>query len=167
MLKMLKVLWLLKKSVKRIHFFKGKFSEEFKYATNFLLDDKLKIEKAETLTYIEIKRIMILALCTSDSKTIVHYKFPCFEGPYWSEHIWCYGKKWGSNNVFYFFCPKIDFSTPNIICDILYIEILLGCPTSLHFQLYKNIWFIEIRQKCYELPSFDCEMVQIYQYMNM
>ena len=47
-------------------FFKGKFNEEFKYATNFLLDDKLEIENAETLTYIEIKRIMIfnaLYLC--------------------------------------------------------------------------------------------------------
>ena len=42
-------------------FFNGKFNEEFKYATNFLLDDKLKIENAETLTYIEIKRIMIFS----------------------------------------------------------------------------------------------------------
>ena len=42
-------------------FFKGKFSEEFKYATNFLLDNKLKIETAETLNYIEIKRIMIFS----------------------------------------------------------------------------------------------------------
>ena len=46
---------------KKYTFFKGKFSEEFKYATNFLLDDKLKIENAETLTYIEIKRMMIFS----------------------------------------------------------------------------------------------------------
>ena len=38
-----------------------KFNEEFKYATNFLLDDKFEIENAETLTYIEIKRIMIFS----------------------------------------------------------------------------------------------------------
>ena len=31
-------------------FFNWKFSEEFKYATNFLLEDKLKIENAEILT---------------------------------------------------------------------------------------------------------------------
>ena len=31
-------------------FFKRKFSEEFKYATNYLLDDKLRIENAETMT---------------------------------------------------------------------------------------------------------------------
>ena len=54
----------------------------------------------------------------------------------------------------------MNFSTPNIIWDILYIENLLGHPSSLHFQLYKNIWFIEIWQKSYELHSFDCEMVQ-------
>ena len=35
---------------------KREINEEFKYATNFLLDDKLKIENAETLTYIAIKR---------------------------------------------------------------------------------------------------------------
>ena len=54
-------------------FFKGKFSEEFKYAINFLLDDKLKIENAETLTYIEIKRIMIfsaLYLCIAKQSFI-------------------------------------------------------------------------------------------------
>ena len=61
----------------------------------------------------------------------------------------------------------MNFSTPNILWDFLYIEILLGHPSFLHFQLYKNIWFIEIWQKYYELHSFDCEMVQIYQYMNM
>ena len=31
-------------------FFKWKFCEEFKYTTDFLLDDKLKIENAEILT---------------------------------------------------------------------------------------------------------------------
>ena len=41
--------------------------------TNFLLDDKLKIENAETLTYIEIKRIMIfsaLYLCIAKQSFI-------------------------------------------------------------------------------------------------
>ena len=46
---------------KSIYFSRGKFSEEFKYATNFLLDDKLEIENAEILTYIEIKKIMIFS----------------------------------------------------------------------------------------------------------
>ena len=49
------------------------------------------------------------------------------------------------------FLSKINFSTPNIIWDILYIETLLGYLSSLHFQLYKNTWFVEIWQKCYEL----------------
>ena len=61
----------------------------------------------------------------------------------------------------------MNFSTPNIIWDILYIEILVVHLSSLRFQLYKNIWFVEIWQKCYELHSFDSEMVQIHQYMNM
>ena len=40
---------------------------------NFLLDDKLKIENAESLTYIEIKRIMIfsaLYLCIAKQSFI-------------------------------------------------------------------------------------------------
>ena len=55
---------------------------------NILLDDKLKIKNAETLTFIEIKKDKIIQ-CSVPlySKTIVHYKFPCFEGPYCSEHI--------------------------------------------------------------------------------
>ena len=61
----------------------------------------------------------------------------------------------------------MSFSTPNVIWDILYIENLVVHLSYLHFQLYKNIWFVEIWQKCYELHSFDCEMVQIYQYLNM
>ena len=51
----------------------GKFSEEFKYATNFLLDGKLKMENAETLTFIETKRIMIfsaLYLCLAKQSFI-------------------------------------------------------------------------------------------------
>ena len=64
------------------------------------------------------------------------------------------------------FIQKLTF-LPQISWDILYIENLLGHPSSLHFQLYKNIWFIENWQKRTELYSFDCEIVQIYQYMNM
>ena len=40
---------------------------------NFLLDDKLKIENAESLTYIEIKRIMVfsaLYLCIAKQSFI-------------------------------------------------------------------------------------------------
>ena len=40
--------------------------------------------------------------------------------------------------MFSTFCPKINFSTPNVTWDILYIENLLGHPSSLHFQLYKK-----------------------------
>ena len=69
-------------------FFKGKFCEEFKYATNFLLDGKFKIENDEILTYIKIKKNNdIQHSVPLYSKTIVHYKFPCFESPYCSEHI--------------------------------------------------------------------------------
>ena len=58
--------------------------------TNFLLDDKLKLENAETLTYIEIKRIMIfsaLYLCIAKESFLTSSL--CFEGPYYSEHIRC------------------------------------------------------------------------------
>ena len=72
--------------VKVYIFSKGNHREEFKYATNFLLDDKLKVENAETLTS-EIKDNDIQRSVPLYSKTIVHYKFPCFEGPYCSEHI--------------------------------------------------------------------------------
>ena len=65
------------------------------------------------------------------------------------------------------FFQKINFSTPNIIWDISYIENLLGHLSSMHFQLYKNVLFVEVWQKCYELHQFDSEMVQICQYMNM
>ena len=75
--------------------------------------------------------------------------------------------KYESPKFFSTFYPKMDFSTPNIIWDILYIEILVMHPSTVHFQLYRNIWFVEIQQKCYELHSFDSEMVQIYQYMIM
>ena len=61
----------------------------------------------------------------------------------------------------------MNFSTPNIISDILYIENLVVHLSSLYFQLHKNIWFVEIWKKCYKLHSFDCEMVQMYQYINM
>ena len=62
----------------------------------------------------------------------------------------------------------MNFSTPNIMWDILYIENLVVHLSSLHFQLHKNIWFVEIwKKKCYKLHSFDCEMVQIHRYMNM
>ena len=65
-----------------------KFNEKFKYDTNFLPDDKLKIENAEILTYIKIKKNNDIQCSVSlYSKTIIHYKFPCFEGPYCSEHI--------------------------------------------------------------------------------
>ena len=65
-----------------------KLNEEFKYATNFLLDDKLQIENAEILTYIKIKKNNDIQCSVSlNSKTIIPYKFPCFEGPYCSEHI--------------------------------------------------------------------------------
>ena len=66
--------------------------------------------------------------------------------------------------LLFFFKQKMNFSTPNVIWDILYIENLVVHLSYLHFQLYKNIWFLEIWQKCYEWHSFDCEMVQIYQY---
>ena len=69
--------------------------------------------------------------------------------------------------TFLLFYPKNDFYTPNIIWDILYIEISVVHLSSVHFQLYKNIWFVEIWPKCYDLHSFDCEMVQICQYMIM
>ena len=64
-----------------------------------------------------------------------------------------------------FFHPKISFSNQKI-WDILYIENinLVVHLSSLHFQLYKDIWFVEVWQK---LLSFDFEMVLIYQYMNM
>ena len=65
--------------------------------------------------------------------------------------------------TFYTFCPKINFSLPNITWDILYMGNLLGHPSFLHFHLYRNIWFTEIWQKCYEIHSFDYEMVQTYQ----
>ena len=52
----------------------------------FLLDDKLKIENDEILTYIKIKKNNDIQRSVP-SKIIVHYKFPCFEGPYCSEHI--------------------------------------------------------------------------------
>ena len=42
---------------------------------------------------------------------------------------------WVSNNFFYFL-SKINFSTPNNIWDILYIENLVVHISSLHFQLY-------------------------------
>ena len=34
--------------------FEGRLREEFKYTTNFLLDDKLKMKDADTLAYINI-----------------------------------------------------------------------------------------------------------------
>ena len=42
------------------------------------------------------------------------------------------------------------FSTAHIIWHILYIENLVAHLSSLHFQLYKDIWFAEILQICYE-----------------
>ena len=94
--------------------------------------------------------------------------------PYCSEHIWCglkyrkfYGKIWGSNNVFYFFVQKLTF-LPQISYETSCIlKIYLGIHLPCTFSFIKILWFIEIWQKCYELHSFDCEMVQIYQYMNM
>ena len=38
-----------------------------------------------------------------------------------------------------FFYPKIDFFTPKIIWDKVYIEILVVHLSSVHFQLYENI----------------------------
>ena len=49
--------------------FKWKFCDEFKYATNFLLDDKLKIENAEILTDFGKNIEHAVSLY---SKTIVH-----------------------------------------------------------------------------------------------
>ena len=72
---------------KSIHFPKGNLVRNSNYATNFLLEDKLKIENSETLNYVEIKRIMIFSALYLCDKTIVPYKFPCFEDPYCSEHI--------------------------------------------------------------------------------
>ena len=46
---------------KSMHFPKGNLVRNSNYATNFLLEDKLKIENAETLNYVEIKRIMIFS----------------------------------------------------------------------------------------------------------
>ena len=54
--------------VKSIHFSKGKFCKEFKYATNFFLDDKLKKENAEIKKNNNIQLSVPLY-----SKTIVHY----------------------------------------------------------------------------------------------
>ena len=51
------------------------------------------------------------------------------------------------------------FSTPKKNWDILYIENLIVHLSSLHFQLYSNIWFVDIWQNVSELHSFDCEMV--------
>ena len=53
----------------------------------------------------------------------------------------------------------MNFSTQNIIWDIMFIENLVVHLSFLYFQLYKNICFVEIWQKRYELHSFDCEMV--------
>ena len=69
--------------------------------------------------------------------------------------------------TFYTFLPKINFSTPNNIWDILFIENLDVHLSFLHFQLYKNVWFVDIWQQFYDLHSFDCEMVQIWHDMNM
>ena len=63
-------------------FFKGKFKRNSNtYVTNFLLDSKLKIENAEMLTSINMNKNNDIQQCVPQySKTIVHYKFPCFEG---------------------------------------------------------------------------------------
>ena len=53
----------------------------------------------------------------------------------------------------------MDF-TPDIIWNILYIEILVVHLASIFRAL-------EIWQKSYELHSFDCKMVQIDRYMIM
>ena len=59
-----------------------------KQQQNNLLDDKLKIENDIDL-YWDKKENDIQRSVPLYSKTIVPYKFPCFEGPYCSEHIWC------------------------------------------------------------------------------
>ena len=41
----------------------------------------------------------------------------------------------------------------------MYIENLIVHLSSLDFQLYNDIWFVDIWQNVYELHSFDCEMV--------
>ena len=121
-------------------FSKRKFREEFKYATYFLLDGKLKTESDEILTYFKIKKYNtsndIYCSAPLYSKTIVYLKFPCFDDPYYSEHIWCglinqlfYGEIWGSINFSTFFKSKNELSTPNVIWDILYIEKLVVHPS--------------------------------------
>ena len=60
------------------------------------------------------------------------------ESPYCSEHIWCgltnsYTVKYEGPITFSTFYPKMNFSTPNIIWDILYIENFVVHLSSLHF----------------------------------
>ena len=125
------------------------------------------IENAAILTYTNIKKNNdIQPSVPLYSKTIVPYMFPCFEGPYCSEHndvvlqINNFTVKYDGPITFStFFNTKTSFSTPNIIWKILYIEKLVVHLSSLHLQLYKDIKFVEIWQKCYQLHSFDCETV--------
>ena len=120
----------------------GKFNEEFKYATNLLLDDKLKLENAEDWSdYGENIEHSLSLHC----KTIVYYKLPCFEGPYCSGLTSnnFYGKIKVSN-IFENFVPKITFFRLNNILDILYIKNLVVNLFSLHFQLYNYILFVHI-----------------------
>ena len=60
------------------------------------------------------------------------------------------------------FLPQLSYET-----SCIHVENLLGHLFSLHFQLYKNIWFVEIWQKCYELHYFDSEIMQICQYEHV
>ena len=76
------------------------------------------------------------------NKTIFHYKFPCFEGPFVlniSDVVLQTGnitvKYEGPITFSIFFIQRFNFSTQNIIWDILYIENLVVHLSSLHFLL--------------------------------
>ena len=87
---------------------------------------------------------------------------------FWNRHHALEKRFMSVHQLFLLFISPQNFNfvktfLPPISYDISCISIVKFCiyVSSLHSQLCKNIWFVDFWQKCYELYSFDCEMVQI------